>query len=672
MILIRKVQIENFMSISSAEMTFEDDTFTIITGDNGSGKSALFYAIALALFGYRKGDSYKDYVKKGEDCSTIIVQGIFKGYDILYDVTINNIKNTSPLKRVVTYKDETYINSDYDNFMKIHEMEYLSNIMFLFQNSESIIDSRPAERATMLKHLFRFEFNDIVNTLKDQLTVSKDSVIHDEALLNELTLKKLTTTPLFRELPKDTIDSWNNQLKVITDNINELGTFNDNLIKQNEDQIVNINNQILQSNNKINKWKLQIQDATDQKNILMNFLKENNKEDITKSIEEDNKKLLELQKEYDEKKILQQNKLADFKVVTFNINETKKQIEVSKTGICHACGHTIEPSHIIQLNKKLDDLIIQKNILQQQYNDIHCNEINIKINVINKTIATKKQLITTVDINSSKLLNIDQTLCSINDLLLENKEFLTGQEELLTIKLDEKKKLDIIYSHIKERDSLQKEKEDLEEKLRENEATIQRNIERSINNNKITEEINNNNIRIKQLSDNISKITEDINTTKISIDIFENLFPNYIVLQACNQLENYINLFIQKIFPYMKVSLKQDKGGVNFFYTVGDEDSQWLPVKMASGAQKSILSLAYSISLAKLYGLQCIFMDEIDSNCTEDNSKIIYEFIGSLDIFKQIIFISHKQQAIKEITQVAQGDISCYYVDKGEYNQIQI
>lgn len=114
----------------------------------------------------------------------------------------------------------------------------------------------------------------------------------------------------------------------------------------------------------------------------------------------------------------------------------------------------------------------------------------------------------------------------------------------------------------------------------------------------------------------------------------------------------------------MQVTLKPNRGGVEFYYTVDYTTNRWLSVKMASGAQAAILSLAWRVAIAKLYGVTTILLDEIDADCTDENSKLLYEFVASLDMFHQIILISHRKEALRAVAALA-DNVTCYWVTSG-------
>ena len=69
---IQKVNIENIKSIKNFEMEFENPAgWHVLIGDNGSGKSSIIQAIALALIGSDEiagiQPNWNDYLKWGEN-----------------------------------------------------------------------------------------------------------------------------------------------------------------------------------------------------------------------------------------------------------------------------------------------------------------------------------------------------------------------------------------------------------------------------------------------------------------------------------------------------------------------------------------------------------------------------------------------------------------------------
>ena len=214
------------MCIDSLDLDFNNNTIISISGKNGSGKSALIYAIALCITGYRYGESYRDYVKSGEDTSSIILDAELKGEPIHYEVSIKgNNKTGNPLKKEVTYKGITYLNSDYSSFMKDNDLDYIENLMFLFQGNNELISSKPSERAAILRKLFQFEFTSIVNSFKEKLDQSKVRMIEDEAVLSELQKRTFQESTLLRETPATRLKEWENEIRLLNENIFKLNNI---------------------------------------------------------------------------------------------------------------------------------------------------------------------------------------------------------------------------------------------------------------------------------------------------------------------------------------------------------------------------------------------------------------------------------------------------------------
>ena len=88
MILINEISLTNFESIESLHLTFDNHQMTSIRGENGSGKSTLFHAIAFLLFNYKKGDSYRSYVRLGADEAHLEMTALLDGSPVIYAVTI--------------------------------------------------------------------------------------------------------------------------------------------------------------------------------------------------------------------------------------------------------------------------------------------------------------------------------------------------------------------------------------------------------------------------------------------------------------------------------------------------------------------------------------------------------------------------------------------------------
>ena len=673
MITLQSIELTNFMCVDYLYIDFPENSIISITGENGQGKSSLIYAIAFALTGYRRGDSYRDYVKVGADKAHIVLNARFKGYPIYYDIELKgNNKTGNPINKKVIYKDVEYLNSDYNRFIKENELEYLESLMFLFQGNNDIIDAKPSERANTLKKLFRFEFNDIVERLKEKQESSKDSSIELNATIKELQSREFKIQPLVRETPPALIKDWENEIIEINNQLNKIGNVSEEDLIKCENKINEIEKSVQSTKSKINGINIDIE------NNFKKKIEEKTKEieginidEINNLIEILNEDRINIDNEIESISSQLKDQESSLKLKKYELNQISSQIQISKTGVCHSCGQPISKDHVDQLEDKYKNLEIEYYTLEENIKKLNKGLSNIKSrkNKNDSNISFYRGKLSLFENNTRQIENYKERINDLNELLKSNEKYLESLNSSRTMYWKELNNLEKIKPILEQKEELRKRKDTLNTNISNAQAVIISNKEkRNINSivKKDEEEVNK---KIEELTLKTNNLLLDINNTKTSIDIFENLFPNYILLRACNQLEEYINSIVQRVFPSMSVSLRQSRSGVSFFYRF-DEDGDELPVCIASGAQKSILSLAYKVALSKMYGLETICLDEIDASMSEGNSRLIYDFLMNLEGFNQILFITHKVSVSDYIKDRTDKNLIMFEVKDGEYNQI--
>ena len=667
MFILKNLHVENFMSIDCADFSFEDRQITAITGTNGSGKSSLLYAIAYTICNYREGDANKDYVKKGTECARIHLEVSFDGEPLIYDVELGNGKGKNNFNnKKVSYKDKLYVNSDYTQFLQTYKLEELQQLMFMFQGTSDIINARPTERANLLKKLFKFDFPEIVDSLKEEQESIKIKSAEHTTLIDDLKNRKYNKLPLLRENAPVAIEGWETRVNDIEGILKQIGDIDENEISSCDSDIsttqrLHVNLESTIDNDKLSLEKLKSQ--------LMNLQKKIEDTDfvaIQESIYETQKKIADHEIKYNEQRDKDTELNEELKVLQYKEKELNKQLEISKTGICHACGQPIESSHVDKLKEELFKV----------KEEIESKKAEIKNLAFDKTDSVGKNLRNVLTYNEeiSKRYNSDlkakdaltTRISDLTSLITERSNTLNEYHKKLTLLQEKKTNLNSIVTLLKEKTELIKERDDLREKLQTARDNKIKNIERRSTNLKIEQEEKENNERLAKLNEELNTVSIALSRNKQELDIFESKFPNFITIQACKQLEAIINDIVQRIFPYCVVSLKPSRGGVSFFYTAESSDDEEIPVAMASGAQKKILSLAYFIALARLNGISCIFLDEIDASLTAENASVVYDFIASVDYFPQVFFISHRKEA-HEAVKAKNESLVTYSVNNGIY-----
>ena len=113
------------------------------------------------------------------------------------------------------------------------------------------------------------------------------------------------------------------------------------------------------------------------------------------------------------------------------------------------------------------------------------------------------------------------------------------------------------------------------------------------------------------------------------------------------------------------------KSGVEFFYDytndIENKDEKDLnSIKMASGFEKSLMTIIFKLSLCKMYGISFSLLDEIDSAADDENSENLFNMILGSNIVEQLFIITHKPYT-KNLLQDFSDKSVVYSVSKGNF-----
>jgi DNA repair exonuclease SbcCD ATPase subunit len=354
-----------------------------------------------------------------------------------------------------------------------------------------------------------------------------------------------------------------------------------------------------------------------------------------------------------------------------------KKLDAIKNGNCPTCGSKFEITDVDLLkntiksseieNKNLEDQIIlsKKQIKEREDIEQENKIIQSRLDIWNKDIVefSKKlnevNLITEPDYSKKdELLKIQEPLFIELKKLEEDRNIFNKVEE--ENKIVEKKikdyesKILVLQTKIEENTKIQKPEEFIFTVDYKTVELQYNTLKTSIDNYyKIESEIK----KIQEYNDKIKeqkkKIVKDINTKENDIITFRNEvtilketasildkdFSSYLIDLGSTFIKNKMNNFFQKGYGKYQIDLKQDGKGIEFFYSE-NKGVDWHSVSMLSGFEKQLFGVAFRIALTKLQDLNFLFLDEIDSDASDEKSLKLYQTLLN-ENFDQLFLITH-------------------------------
>ena len=662
------------MSIDAVTIDFSKHLYTIITGDNASGKSSLLEAISMALIERRKGNSYRDYVQTGKKKAKIDMNVVLEGKDMRIVIEINNNKWGVPVQRTIYLGKEIFKNSDCTKLLKTFNVKYLQHITFFHQKDSSILELKPAEVSALLKELFKINYTSQASALSKHITGMEQSTISVESKIDTMQtfLTSLAEVPL--------LDDPNPAIAQLSKNIAD----KKKLIEQHADikdkaqetaQLIS-ELEAIEADEKSTTYQKERQEDGITSDVARIENTESRIEDATRTAAQkiDSSKVEELRSQikiHQEKMQNNRDLLPEWKAKRAN---TQKEIEAYSQGICPVCEHdltTESPTKLPSLEKRVSDYV--KQIAEiEKHNLVIAEELkslNTRLHVAEEEHLTLKSIIDKAAYIKPQLVKELHDLKK--NLPLKETYVAEASQKIESLKIAKKQlteKLSLLQSMQSEINIVKTLMLDLQS-MQDSMETLQRNKvineERKKNNKSVVETRKEQIVEIDEAKKMLNSLHKKINSSKEALNILIVDFPNYVILQKTAQLEDSINDIIQRIFPNMIVRLTLKGAGISFYYSPNG-DKNYLPAMMASGAQGSVLMLAWRVALAEMYGIDTLILDEIDSDANDANSSIIYEFIGSLTMFDQIILISHRQASIKTVKDLNEN-VQSFWVEDGKY-----
>jgi len=698
------------MNINKARFDFEHNVI-IISGKSGQGKSAVLDAIALCLSSKKRSSTYAEYVKQGHGHAKVELNCDINGKPVLFDLQLNLIRGT-PYQMSLHYEGAVYRNTEAETVLKSFDIDYYADIIFSLQSDDfrDITQLSPTQRSHYLQRLLNFDFqkqkdqiNKNLEEYKLQLNkLNTDIGVKEHFIKKELDAKEV---PIKIDLTEDFIAKLHTEILEKQKKISEYQKNQEKIAELNSDNNF-ISNEILKLNIKKNEINNNINQIKEKREKLERIEDKSNKvseeiKELERQLKEDFIKYEENVIEHEEyrKRLIDLDKEIDI-LKTFT-GEYKNYAVLEEQEKCPLCGQDTR-EHI---NKEFHEVFLDKE--NRLYGRVFPGE-----NFREKTENMIEELRTLESEKSSLLLKTE--MFRLGTESTEKKKF-TIQAKVKSLeeeKEDHKKRYIEIENTLNDTFNYDLDLEDIENKLKEKNKKLE-DIKNKISLFK-TEDITAISNEIMATQNAINSYYNDIKTNKEieernekrekdigkykkeilsfqaesknissqqsvyedALSILDKALPNYMVVKTCSSLQSEMNNFIQSIFPTYEVQLINSKKGCEFFYTKDNSilesgtkkrNNAWINSKMSSGFEKALLTIAFKVSLAQLYGINIFIGDEIDGAGDDESSEKLFEQLVTNSIFDQIFLISHKKAICRLISDIVTDNI-VYTAHQGQFS----
>ena len=529
----------------------------------------------------------------------------------------------------------------------------------------------------MLRKLFNLDFSSYAARLKDEQEDNKIGIVEYNTILKDLQGRTYEKQSLTREIPTALISTWEERIAEISKELSALNSFNTRdltscrqAISECERLLSSERAKLQSKTSELTRRQVSLESYTESHSSLLNGV---DRATYRKNINSHLEELARLLEETELDKTNHTSTLTDIdkqlSVLKYSLDENRKHLASSSSGVCHSCGQPIDKNHLAKLQEEKNELQSKLDVtksqrdseeatiekLQQSIRDLQAETLQY-----NNKLSQEESLQTTIEATTVQIVDLQELI----ETLQRSVDSYVSELNQLGEKKHALEELEQAQEKVR---NLENEKKDLELKIRDANAIVISNIERKRFNEGVDRREKEDTERAHDAADKLNNLQLSTNVNKTCIDIFENKLPNYIILRVCKDLEGFINDVVQRAFPYITVELRADRSGVNFFYKT-DTSKEVISISMASGAQKRIITLAYQIALASLFNTGAIFLDEIDASMSSTSATIVYDFISSLCNFDQVFFISHRQESFAAV-QDSNPAVVFYSVDKGTYER---
>lgn len=711
---IKSLKLKNFQTIRDAEFRFRKGIICF-TGNNGEGKSTVLHAIVMLLFNSYDGN-LKDYITWGEKEFQISMEFSHEGknYSEFYSYSL-----TRGSERQLQILDTGEIftgNSCVSKLAEILDPSQASAAIVAMENQQNLVNTTPSQRREYLKKIYSLEFKEELEKIAQDVSRTEEDIIRlqskkDVLVASEYPLKTE------RELPdRDEYEKSVENLRRIDQRIAEAQKKAEELdtLRKEEHEL---SDEVIGTGYSLSKLRETLDRLTSENQDLKEEIASLEAEDPSAEIAQETKEeqeSYELEKQTLQKQILQkQSELETAPVpvrvsrkpyetvaqreteLSYAYEESNRKIKILSQGKCPTCGREISSSELEaeerknhELKEELERMKERKKVEQERLDELNSYNEDAKQQqvILEKTLNEAVHSLSSLEESHKNKVEKFQLLLEQKKLRIENKisqnririegndkvyqsscetmNSLSSQKSSAEKKLEQiRKKMEVFEDPYGLICLLEQDKEEPQRIVDEYESAVSYNRSIQVYNEEMLKKTIERDRQVAELEEELLELSRKKTMMAVAKGLVQREFPSFVISRMVETLSAFVNEFLQKVYPKYQISIEESKNSLNFLF--GEYKSD---VKMASGFEKSVFSLAYMYALGKIQSYGLLICDEGDAAASDENATRFYRTLGhSLEWIDQIMCITHKE----EIKELLRNDFHAqvFHVEKGEYQE---
>ena len=711
---IKSLKLKNFQTIRDAEFRFRKGIICF-TGNNGEGKSTVLHAIVMLLFNSYDGN-LKDYITWGEKEFQISMEFSHEGknYSEFYSYSLT--KGSERQLQILDTGEVFTGNSCVSKLAEILDPSQASAAIVAMENQQNLVNTTPSQRREYLKKIYSLEFREELEKIAQDVSRTEEDIIRlqskkDVLVASEYPLK------IERELPdRDEYEKSVENLRKIDQRIVEAQKKAEELdaLRKEEHEL---SDEVIGTGYSLSKLRETLDRLTSENQDLKEEIASLEAEDPSAEIAQEMKEeqeSYELEKQTLQKQILQkQSELGAVPVpvrvsrkpyetvaqreteLSYAYEESNRKIKILSQGKCPTCGREITSSELEaeekrnhELKEELERMKEQKKAEQERLDELNSYNEDAKQQqvILEKTLNEAVHSLSSLEESHRNKVEKFQLLLEQKKLRIENKisqnririegndkvyqsscetmDSLSSQKSSAEKKLEQiRKKMEVFEDPYGLICLLEQDKEEPQRIVDEYESAVSYNRSIQVYNEEMLKKTTERDRQVAELEEELLELSRKKTMMAVAKGLVQREFPSFVISRMVETLSAFVNEFLQKVYPKYQISIEESKNSLNFLF--GEYKSD---VKMASGFEKSVFSLAYMYALGKIQSYGLLICDEGDAAASDENATRFYRTLGhSLEWIDQIMCITHKE----EIKELLRNDFHAqvFHVEKGEYQE---